>query len=261
MFLNNSNKLGKVIVPPAAGDSTLSIGACYYSAHTKNLKKEKKIKISHIKNMYLGFQNNPDDLEKYIIRKKLHEKFKIIKKYKQSQVAQIIADGKIIGRCCGGMEFGLRALGNRSILADPRKSETITKINQKIKKRDFWMPFTPSMLYEDKNKFFIDRKNLNANFMCMAFETTDFGRKNLKAAIHPSDFTIRPQTVKKKDNKNYYELIKSFKKITNVGALLNTSLNLHGMPIAMDHVDALYILENSDLDAMVFDKVIIIKRS
>ncbi len=261
MFLNNSNKLGKVIVPPAAGDSTLSIGACYYSAHTKNLKKEKKIKISHIKNMYLGFQNNPDDLEKYIIRKKLHEKFKIIKKYKQSQVAQIIADGKIIGRCCGGMEFGLRALGNRSILADPRKSETITKINQKIKKRDFWMPFTPSMLYEDKNKFFIDRKNLNANFMCMAFETTDFGRKNLKAAIHPSDFTIRPQTVKKKGNKNYYELIKSFKKITNVGALLNTSLNLHGMPIAMDHVDALYILENSDLDAMVFDKVIIIKRS
>ena len=210
--------------------------------------------------MYLGFKNNPEDLDKHIIKKKLRKKYKIIKKYAPSQVAKILADGKIMGRCRGGMEFGRTPLGNRSIVADPRKYETVAKINQKIKKRDFWMPFTPSMLSEDKNKFYVDSKNLNADFMCMAFETTDFGRKNLKAAIHPSDFTIRPQTVKKKDNEGYYNLIKSFKKITKVGALLNTSLNLHGMPIAMDHIDALYILENSDLDAMVFDKVIVIKK-
>ena len=96
--------------------------------------------------------------------------------------------------------------------------------------------------------------------MSMAFETTEFGRKNIKAAIHPADYTIRPQTVKREDNKSYYDLIKSFKNITKVGALLNTSLNLHGMPIALNHVDALYILFNSDLDAMVFDKIIVMKK-
>lgn len=260
MFLNNSKGIGKVIVPPAAGDSTLSIGACFYSMHLKNLKKNKKTKIRHIENMYLGFKNNPDDLNKYIIRKKLKKKYKISKNYTSDQVAKILNDGKIIGRCCGRMEFGLRSLGNRSILADPRKYDTVAKINQKIKKRDFWMPFTPSILYEDKKKYFINHKDLNDNFMSMAFETTLLGRKNLKAAIHPSDFTIRPQTVRKKDNEEYYNLLKSFKKITKVGALLNTSLNLHGMPIAMDYIDALYILDNSDLDAMVFDKVIISKK-
>jgi carbamoyltransferase len=205
-------------------------------------------------------KNNPDDLNKYIIRKKLKKKYKIFKNYTSDQVAKILNDGKIIGRCCGRMEFGLRSLGNRSILADPRKYDTVAKINQKIKKRDFWMPFTPSILYEDKKKYFINHKDLNDNFMSMAFETTLLGRKNLKAAIHPSDFTIRPQTVRKKDNEEYYNLLKSFKKITKVGALLNTSLNLHGMPIAMDYIDALYILDNSDLDAMVFDKVIISKK-
>ncbi len=260
MYLNNSKGIGKVIVPPAAGDSSLSIGACFLSMHLKNIKIKKKINISHISNMYLGYKNNNEEFKNFIIKKKLHKKYKILRNYKPAQVAKLIADGKIIGRCCGRMEFGLRALGNRSIIADPRKFETVTKINQKIKKRDFWMPFTPSMLFEDKKKFYIDKKNINANFMCMAFKTTDFGKKNLKAAIHPSDFTIRPQTVKKKDNEDYYNLIKAFKKITNVGAVLNTSLNLHGMPIAMDFKDAIYILENSDLDAMVFDKIVLIKK-
>ncbi|WP_072090891.1 carbamoyltransferase C-terminal domain-containing protein [Candidatus Pelagibacter communis] len=262
MFLNNSKNLGKVIVPPAAGDSTLSIGACYHSMHLKNLEKKNKdkLKISPIKNMYLGYKNNPKNIEDYIYKHKLDKKFKIIKNYKPERVAKIISKGMIIGRCCGSMEFGLRALGNRSILADPRKFETIAKINHKIKKRDFWMPFTPSVLFEDRNKFYKNQKNLNAKFMSMAFETTEFGRKNLKAAIHPADFTIRPQTVKREDNKSYYDLIKSFKNITKVGALLNTSLNLHGMPIALSHVDALYILFNSDLDAMVFDKIIVMKK-
>ena len=260
MFLNSSTKLGKIIVPPAAGDSTLSIGACYHSMHLKNFDNKNKIKLFPIKNMYLGYKNNSNDIENYIKKNKFNKKFIIIKDYKPEKVAKIIANGKIVGRCCGGMEFGLRALGNRSILADPRKFETVAKINQKIKKRDFWMPFTPSVLFEDRNKFYKNNKNLNAKFMSMAFNTTEFGRKNLKAAIHPADFTIRPQTVKREDNKSYYDLIKSFKKITKIGALLNTSLNLHGMPIALNHIDALYILQNSDLDAMVFDKIIVLKK-
>ena len=168
--------------------------------------------------------------------------------------------GEIVFFCTGRMEFGQRALGHRSILSDPSNIQSVYRINSAIKKRDFWMPFTPSVLFEDRNKFYKNQKNLNAKFMSMAFETTEFGRKNLKAAIHPADFTIRPQTVKREDNKSYYDLIKSFKNITKVGALLNTSLNLHGMPIALSHVDALYILLNSDLDAMVFDKIIVMKK-
>ena len=166
-----------------------------------------------------------------------------------------------MGRCSGRMEFGLRSLGNRSILCDPRYYRNINKINSKIKKRDFWMPFTPSVLFEDKHKFYKNQKGLNDKFMSMAFETTEFGRKNLKAAIHPADFTIRPQAVKKEDNKSYYNLIKSFKKITKVGALLNTSLNLHGKPTVNNLKQAIYTLNNSNLDCLVVNyKYLIIKK-
>ena len=113
------------------------------------------------------------------------------------------------------------------------------------------MPFTPTILKEDFNKFIVNPKKIEAKFMSMAFETTKKGKENLKAAIHPADFTARPQLLEKKDNPNYYEIIKNFKKITGVGALLNTSLNLHGLPVVRNAEDALYVFENSGLDSLI----------
>ena len=89
--------------------------------------------------------------------------------------------------------------------------------------------------------------------MTMAFDTTKLGRKNLQAAIHPADYSVRPQKVDKVNNPEYYKLIREFKKISGVGALLNTSFNLHGLPIVRTAKDAFYVLENSNLDGVIIE--------
>ena len=261
MYVSQNTKLKNIFIPPAAGDTSLSIGACYLLAHQicdrKRINKNNYIKP--IDNLYLGFRNDQDP-EKYILKNKLNRKYIFKKDYTNKDVAKMLSQGLAIGRCFGQMEFGLRALGNRSILCDPRKFENISIINKKIKKRDFWMPFTPTILFEDRKKFISNPKNLDGRFMSMAFETKKFAHKNLQAAIHPYDKTARAQILKKNDNKEYFEIIKEFKKITGVGALLNTSLNLHGLPIAMDYKDTIHVFKNSDLDVVLLDNCYLKKK-
>lgn len=254
LYLTKNKKIKKIFVPPAAGDTTISIGACFYGA-ANFLKNE----IHPINSMYLGTSLNTNEIKR-LIKKKLNKKFIVKSKFSAREVALAISKGAIIGRCAGRMEFGLRSLGNRSILCDPRFSENINKINFKIKKRDFWMPFTPTILKEDFDKYIINPKKIEARFMSMAFETTNIGRNCLKAAIHPADFTARPQLLSKDDNPKYFEIIKSFKQITGVGALLNTSLNLHGLPVVRNAEDALYVFENSGLDFLILENFLLKKK-
>lgn len=254
LYLSKNKKIKKIFVPPAAGDSTISIGACFYGA-ANSFKNE----IHPINSMYLGTSLNTNEIKR-LIKKKLNKKFIVKSKFSAREVAIAISKGAIIGRCAGRMEFGLRSLGNRSILCDPRFSENINKINFKIKKRDFWMPFTPTILKEDFDKYIINPKKIEARFMSMAFETTNIGRNCLKAAIHPADFTARPQLLSKDDNPKYFEIIKSFKQITGVGALLNTSLNLHGLPVVRNAEDALYVFENSGLDFLILENFLLKKK-
>lgn len=254
LYLSKNKKIKKIFVPPAAGDTTISIGACFYGA-ANFLKNE----IHPINSMYLGTSLNTNEIKR-LIKKKLNKKFIVKSKFSAREVALAISKGAIIGRCAGRMEFGLRSLGNRSILCDPRFSENINKINFKIKKRDFWMPFTPTILKEDFDKYIINPKKIEARFMSMAFETTNIGRNCLKAAIHPADFTARPQLLSKDDNPKYFEIIKSFKQITGVGALLNTSLNLHGLPVVRNAEDALYVFENSGLDFLILENFLLKKK-
>ena len=261
MFLLENKQIGKVFVPPAAGDSTISIGACFHAAadycDKNNINKNKYIKS--IDNMYLGYQIVDDEIKNYFKKYKILKKYRVKNKVTPKEIAKELAKGKVIARCCGKMEFGLRSLGNRSILCDPRFFRNIDLINRKIKKRDFWMPFTPTILDIDEKKFLINPKKIKSKFMSMAFKTTKFAHKNLQAAIHPADFTARPQILSKKENSEYYEIIEEFKKITGVGALLNTSLNLHGLPIVMDVKDAFHVFEKSELDILLLENYIIKK--
>ena len=157
------------------------------------------------------------------------------------------------------MEFGARALGARSILADPRGIDTVKRINYKIKNRDFWMPFAPVVLRERVSDYFLNEKDLNSPFMTIGFETTDLGKRDLKAALHQADETGRPQMIERQNNPMYYDIVKSFEDITGVGALLNTSFNLHGLPIVRTPEDALFVLENSGLDALLLEGTLIRK--
>jgi len=261
LAISKNQLIDKIYIPPAAGDTTISVGAAYYVSYNYCLKQ--KINLSSylkpIENLYLGNHISETEILKYIKNKNIQKKYKVIYKFTPSIIAKELVKGNIIGRCAGRMEFGLRSLGNRSILCDPRFYKNIHKINAKIKKRDFWMPFTPTILDKDFNKYCLNPKKLENRFMSMAFETTTDGKNNLQAAIHPADFTARPQMLRKKDNPEYYKIIEAFKKITGVGALLNTSLNLHGLPVVENIRDAFKVFENSDLDILILENTMIKK--
>ena len=152
----------------------------------------------------------------------------------------MLSKNEIVARLFYKEEWGARALGNRSILCNPSKIENIKIINEAIKHRDYWMPFSPSILEEDHKNYFYNPKNIDTKFMTCLFNSTELARDHLKASIHPIDFTLRPQIVSKSLNPEYHDLILKFKNKTSIGGLLNTSFNLHGEPNVSDYNDAFF---------------------
>ena len=173
----------------------------------------------------------------------------------EGEVAELISRGKIIARFSGRDEWGPRALGNRTILADPRDLRVIRKINFAIKFRDFWMPFAPSILEEQIGEYLVNPRR--APYMIEAFDTTDRAQE-IVAGLHPQDRTARPQTVNEW-NQSYRKILLAFKHITGVGGILNTSFNLHGYPIVGTPEIALNTLNNSDLDGLAIGNWLILK--
>jgi len=242
-------------VPGAGNDDSLCIGAALNFYHTNQKPK----KHYFLRSLYLGEDSNYQE-DEFINRLKRHSKKFIIHKYSPESAARLLSKGYVLGRCSGKMEFGARALGNRSILADPRDFQTIKKINEMIKNRDFWMPFAPSIMENYKKKYILNFDKSLSEHMTIVYETTKEGTEKLKAACHPSDNTVRAQIVFKHTSLDFFKLIEAFSKITGVGALLNTSFNLHGFPIVRNLTDALYVLKNSGLNGVITNKYIIMKR-
>lgn len=239
LILDNKN-INSIFIPPGPGDESLSIGAVYCKLSRLGINKSK---VTNMINPYIGVSFKKKNLE--FLKKVKNIK---ISKTSNKKIAKLIAKGEVIARfSIEKNEFGPRALGNRSILADPRKADILNVINKKIKVRDFWMPFAPSIIDKDLNKFFQIKKNQKPYFMTIACDTTEIGKKTIPAAVHPFDKTGRPQLVTKRSNKDYYNLINEFKKITGVGVLLNTSFNLHGEPIVFSPRDAIKTLKKSGL--------------
>jgi len=252
-ILENKN-ISSLFIPPGPGDESLPIGAAYcHFAHTQKLKQ----KISNMKNPYIGISYNEKDL--LFLRK--NKKIKI-NKTNNKEIARILSRGNPVARfSLDQHEFGPRALGNRSILADPRNQDIINFINKKIKVRDFWMPFAPSILEEDSKKIMKIIKNHKNFYMTISFDVKKKFISKIPAAVHPFDKTCRPQMVNKELNFNYYDLIKEFKKITGVGVLLNTSFNLHGEPIVFHPKDALSSFLRSGLEYLYIGEYLITKTS
>ena len=241
-------------IPPSGGDESLSMGAAYY------LGVELGEKPVPLTNAYLGYEPSESEAVKAAETFREHKDYQVIDNPNEELLAELLAQGTVLARCVGRMEFGARALGNRSILCDPSKAENLNLINQKIKFRDFWMPFTPSILKERAQDYLVNPKQLEASYMTLAFDSTPLARKEIRAAIHPADFTVRPQLVSRELNPGYYNLIKAFEKRTGIGALLNTSLNLHGDPIVCNVADAIKTLVESGLDGLILPGVLILRR-
>lgn len=179
-----------------------------------------------------------------------------------SAVVALLKQGKIVARCEGAMEFGARALGNRSILADPADVTLIPVINKMIKQRDFWMPFAPALLVEAASKYLRVPAALPdriSPWMMHTFDTTE-RREELAAAVHPYDKTARAQTVSERTNPGFYALLTKYAGAVGKEVVLNTSFNLHGFPIVMGARDAVDVMLNSSLEYLVINGTLVTKR-
>ena len=249
-----SKSIKSLFIPPGPGDESLPIGAAYCYFAKKNVIKSE---VTNMENPYVGISFDEKDL---VFLKKL--KNIRVKRTNNKEVAKILSKGNPIARfSLQPNEFGPRALGNRSILADPRHQDIINHINKKVKVRDFWMPFAPSVLEEDAKKIMEVLKNHKNQFMTISFDVRKKYIAKIPAATHPFDKTCRPQFVKKNLNPQYYDLIKEFKKITKIGVLLNTSFNLHGEPIVFSPKNAVKSFLNSGLEYLYIGEYLVSKSS
>ena len=172
--------------------------------------------------------------------------------------ADLILKGEIVARARGPMEFGARALGNRSILCDATDLRNVGTINRVIKSRDFWMPFAPVVMESRADELL--KRPTYAPYMTMAFDTTFAGRECLRAAMHQADFTVRPQILRWDWNRDYNSILSAFEAETGHGGMLNTSFNLHGFPIVRGAKDALHVFLDSGLKHMVLGDYLVSKK-
>ncbi|MBL6786256.1 MAG: carbamoyltransferase [Candidatus Pelagibacter bacterium] len=263
-----------VWIQPAAGDAGGALGAALaYWYH--ELKKPRDIFKEQMSGSYLGPKFNDEEIFKSL--KSLRANFKKLS-YNEliKETANNLANSKTVGWFQGRMEFGPRALGGRSILADPRSEKMQKELNLKIKFRESFRPFAPSILREDLNEWFeldddspymllvsevkkdkqIKMKKEDENLF--GIDKLNIKRSSIPATTHV-DYSARIQTVHKETNPRYYDLIKEFKKNTNCPVLVNTSFNVRGEPIVCYIEDAFNCFMGTNLDILVIEDFILYK--
>jgi carbamoyltransferase len=177
----------------------------------------------------------------------------------ERQIATELAAGRVVARFAGRSEFGARALGNRSILADPSRGSVIKIINNMIKSRDFWMPFATSMTAEQAPICLRNPKNIPSPYMILAFDTTE-RVSDFPAGVHPQDLSVRPQVLDRSWNPAFHDLLCAFQQQTGrSAALLNTSFNLHGYPLVESPWDALDVFNRSGLAHLAIGRLLLRK--
>ncbi len=239
--IKSNSDFNNIYIQPATNDGGTSIGAALWLAHQKN----KSLPISTYQDTtYLGPSFSDDKIKEALDLKSI--------KYKRvddpsREAAILLSEHKVIGWFQGRMEFGPRALGNRSILGNPSKNNTKDFINQEVKHRESYRPFAPSVLQEHIESYFeVDQ---DSPFMLIACDVNKKNRRKIEAVIHVDD-TARIQIVTEARNKKYYDLIQYFYQLTGIPVVLNTSFNDKGEPIVCSPEDALNTFDNTNLDAL-----------
>ncbi len=244
-----------VYVQPAAGDAGLSVGAAYYVYH-QILGQPRTFIMDHA---YWGPQFTPEAMSLALESSQIHSLGSPVQKLPDDelmrQTAQHLADGKIVGWYQGRQEWGPRALGNRSILVDPRRAEMKDILNQRIKHREVFRPFAPSILEEATGQYF--ERSHPSPFMNLAYTVRPEKRAVIPAPTHV-DGTGRLQTVSRETNPRYWALIREFEKLTEVPVLLNTSFN-ENEPIVLTPKEAIDCFLRTRMDVLVLGNFLIEK--
>ena len=248
-----SKIFNKVFIPYAPGDGGGAIGAALNVLKSYN----KNCKFHNLKSPYIGPKYKNSEISKELFNNKNLKKHEIIfeknEKLLLKKIARYIYQNKVVGFFNDRMEFGARALGNRSILANPCNPKMRNLLNKKIKKRENFRPFAPAILDQHKSKWF-DNK-VDNSYMSSVENIIEKKRKYIPSVTH-IDGTGRVQTVKKNLNKNFFNLINEFYKLSNVPILLNTSFN-ENEPIVMSHHHAINCFLRTKMDILVINNFII----
>lgn len=245
-FFKANSDFENIFIQPAANDSGCSIGACL-ALRSKLAGKSVMEKFD----VYMGVAFSVEEIETYLKAKKI--------KYRKSEktakeTALMLSEGKVVALFNGKMEAGPRALGGRSILADPRRADMKDYLNRKIKFREDFRPYAPVVLSEKAADFFEDI--FPTPHMLYTFKVREDKCDKIPAVVHV-DKTARVQTVKREDNPLYYDIVAEFNKLTGVPVLLNTSFNIKGKPVVADIATALSCFFESDMDYLVMGDFII----
>lgn len=245
--------ISNLYIQPAAGDNGIAIGCAYYG-WLEILKKDKPIPVGKTNfgiSYPVNYLENKDEKETAptVLVNKVEDYI--------AKAAKLLADGNILGWYQGGCEFGPRALGYRSILADPRKEGVRDFINLHIKKREDFRPFAPAVLREDCTTYF--EYDWDSPYMIIVNPVKPDWKEPLANVVHLNG-TARVQTVTEHDNPLFYQLLKEFKKLTGISVLLNTSFNRRGMPIIETPEQALTFFGESPLDYLILENLIVSKK-
>lgn len=252
------SKFKELFIQPAAGDSGGALGAALWAYYTVLQHKRSYV----MKHAYYGSAETEESVKKTLDGQNIQ--YKVVKNNDLlvEEIADTLSKGKVVGWVQKEFEWGPRALGQRSILADPRSKKMKDTVNRKIKFREAFRPFAPSILYEEASNYFsIGNKKSHAPFSFMLYVVqVKEDKKNSLGAITHADGTARPQIVEKNINERYYNLIKAFGDKTGVPVLLNTSFNLKGEPIVNTTKQALSTFMKSGIDTLVVNNFIIKKK-
>ncbi|ELY60153.1 carbamoyltransferase [Natronococcus amylolyticus DSM 10524] len=233
-------------IQPVAHDAGLALGAGWLERRPADVEPQTTA--------YLGPEYGTDEIESLLETNKIqYGKPDDLEAY----VAERLADGALVGWFQGRMEMGPRALGARSILADPRTAESRDRVNKYVKHREEWRPFAPSMLESAAPEYLIDGQP--APFMIDTFDVRPEKVDELEAVLHPADDSTRPQTVREDQHPRYHRLISEFESITGVPVVLNTSFNDHAEPIVNTPTEALKDFYGMGLDVLVLEDCVVEK--
>ena len=244
-----------VWIPHAPSDAGSAIGACLYFWH--DILDNPKVKGGDNQSPYLGEEWSNTELLKIILQTRergnnitMFDTDKVLCK----EIAKLINDGNIVGWFQGRTEFGARALGNRSILANPHLEDIRDRINKVVKKREMFRPFAPSVTIEDYQKYFESEEDVPYMNQVVKVKKD----VNIPSVTH-IDNSARIQTLKRENNPLYYDLLKEFEKLTGTPILLNTSFNLKDHTMTNDPQKAIWTFNNCDMDYLVLGKFLISK--
>src|SRR2546425_10724554 len=261
MLLADEPWASDLFVFPSCGDESNAVGAAYLGYLERCARPELSAAPRPFGPAYLGPGIDDGEVETVVRRRDLAARHRVSEPPRiEEKIAELLVSDGVVARCAGRMEFGARALGNRSILANPSDRRVVPLINRMIKNRDFWMPFAPTILAERAGEYLVNPKGLASPYMMLAMPTRPEAREALVAAVHPQDGTARPQILERTWNPEYHAVIAEFERRTGIGAVLNTSFNLHGEPVVCSAGDAVDTFERSGLPHLAVGHWLISKK-